>query len=192
MHCLLFYLFIYLFIYWTHLSLAGNLSWGLTSPAAATRAALMTGIKWHVGLSLSQGHILHTVFQVPYRTLFPQSHICFLWVFVSFVIFLVPTLSSFLDYCATTPVLGGGLSPPNHTQSRTHWVNADFSDAQSDTRFEPGTLGSPVRCLDHYTTPAVTQIEKKIFFMYDLIYFFWNTIYNVLDFSECTLLIVVR
>ena len=72
-----------------------------------------------------------------------------------FWIFLVPTLSSFVDYCATTPVLGGGLSPPNHTQSRTHWVNADFSDAQSDTRFEPGTLGSPVRCLDHYTTPAV-------------------------------------
>ena len=74
-----------------------------------------------------------------------------------FWIFLVPTLSSFVDYCATTPVLGGGLSPPNHTQSRTHWVNADFSDAQSDTRFEPGTLGSPVRCLDHYTTPAGTS-----------------------------------
>ena len=28
------------------------------------------------------------------------------------------------------------------------------SDAQSDTRFEPGTRRFPVRCLDHYTTQA--------------------------------------
>ena len=78
------------------------------------------------------------------------------------VVFRVFNMSSFVVYCATTPVLEGGLSPPNHTQSRTHWVNADFSDAQSDTRFEPGTLRSQVRCLDHYTTPVLRNLTGLI------------------------------
>ena len=107
-----------------------------------------------------RAHSTYCVSSTVENTVPPKSHL-FLWVFVHFVIFLVPTLSSFVDYCATTPVLGGGLSPPNHTQSRTHWVNADISDAQSDTRFKPGTLGSPVRCLDHYNYDAMSRIMNK-------------------------------
>ena len=125
----------------------------VTYHVAAARAALWTGkVTWWAKLFPRAQYIQN------YKLSFKLCSWCIhkSWIPLKFsVVFGVFNMSSFVDYCATTPVLGGGLSPPNHTQSRTHWVNADFSDAQSDTRFELGTLGSPVRCLDHYTTPAV-------------------------------------
>ena len=46
------------------------------------------------------------------------------------------------------------------------------SDAQSDTRFEPGTRRFPVRCLDHYTTQATKYRVIFYFYIFSLAYTF--------------------
>ena len=99
-----------------------KLSWGIASLTAATRAALMAGIKCNAGLNLFPR--AHSTYCFPstientvtLKSLFFYFYFLIIIIFiVSFLFILyrfVPTLSSFEGYCATTPVIEGRpLSP---------------------------------------------------------------------------------
>ena len=97
-----------------------KLSWGIASLTAATRAALMAGVKCNAGLSLfPRAHSTYCFPSTIENTVTLKSlffiffnYYYFYCEFLFILYRFVPTLSSFEGYCATTPVIEGRpLSP---------------------------------------------------------------------------------